>query len=79
MRLKRFIGLTILGLPVLCAPGCGGASDPVAEQVAKSGGGGITIAPEATQGPEAAAKLQEEIMRKQAAADKAAGRTRNGL
>jgi hypothetical protein len=75
MRLERFIGLASLGLLGLGAFGCSGSSDPVAASVAASGGT-ITVAPEATQGPEAAAKAQEEIMRKQAQADRAAHRRR---
>jgi len=73
MRLERFLGLATLGLLGLGALGCCRSSDPVAESVAGSGGK-VTVAPEASQGPEAAAKAQEEAMRKQAQADKAAGR-----
>ncbi len=75
MRVNVFTGIVALGLAGQCLTGCTGAtgSDPVA---AASNNSNITIAPAATQGPEAGAAAQEELMRKQEAADRKAGRGR---
>jgi hypothetical protein len=67
-RFSRFLACAVLGLSVCVISGCGEA-DPVAATSS-----GVTIAPTATQGAEGADKAQAEMERKQAEADKAAGR-----
>ena len=73
MRLTLFLGIAGLGLLGLGAPGCSGQTDPVAAQVEASGTA-YTVAPEATMSPEEAHKVEQEIQRKQEAADKKARR-----
>ena len=73
MQVRHLVGLTILGLLSLGSYGCSGPSDPVAIQAAASNEA-ITVAPEATQGSEGAIKAQEEMMKKQQEADRAARR-----
>jgi hypothetical protein len=69
MHLKFFIGLAALGFLGLGTSGCSGPSDPVAASSKD-----VTVAPQATMSPEEIAKAEQEAMKKQAEADKKAGR-----
>jgi hypothetical protein len=71
MRSKWFLGFS--AVLVVGLVGCDSGSDPVARQVIAEGTD-VQVAPEATQGAEGAYKAQQEQERKQAEADKKAGR-----
>ncbi|AGA24632.1 hypothetical protein [Singulisphaera acidiphila] len=69
MPLKLFVGLAFLGLLGLGISGCSGSSDPVASSTKE-----FTVAPQATMTPEEIAKVEQDAMKKQAEADKKAGK-----
>lgn len=69
MRWGAVIGLSVVVLVV----GCERPSDPVIRQV-EAEGTNVQVAPEATQGVAGAIKAQAEQEKRQAEADKKAGR-----
>ncbi|WP_165072816.1 hypothetical protein [Paludisphaera rhizosphaerae] len=72
MRSSAFIGLSVVVL-VAGFVGCERASDPVIRQV-EAEGTDVQIAPEATQGVAGAIRAQADQEKRQAEADKKAGR-----